>query len=103
MLEEAIKKLDVVPLQVLIEASILEVTLRDNLSYGVEWFFKNGINDKRSQGTLDLGEPGLSALSPGFSFTIVDAADQVRIALNALENESEVNVLSSPSLMVRDV
>ena len=102
MVAEAIKKLDVIPLQVLIEASILEVSLRDDLSYGVEWFFKNGLGDKRGRGTLDLGDSGISALSPGFSFTVIDAADQVRVALNALQNESEINVLSSPSLMVLD-
>jgi len=102
MIEETIRKLDVVPLQVLIEASILEVSLRDDLSYGVEWFFKNSIENRKGRGTLDLGDSGLAALSPGFSFTIVDSADQVRIALNALQNESEVNVLSSPSLMVLD-
>lgn len=105
MVEEAIKKLDVVPLQVLIEASILEVSLRDDLSYGVEWFFKNTIDGSKGRSgvsTLDLGDSGISALSPGFSFTVIDAADQVRVALNALENESDVNVLSSPSLMVLD-
>ncbi|HET7594969.1 MAG TPA: secretin N-terminal domain-containing protein, partial [Stellaceae bacterium] len=39
MIEEAIKRLDVVPLQVLIEATIAEVTLNDNLQYGLQWFF----------------------------------------------------------------
>ena len=105
MVELALVKLDVVPLQVLIEASIIEVSLKDDLNYGIEWFFKNSIergNVTEGRGTLDLGEPGLSALSPSFSYTIVDTAEQVRVALNALEQESEVNVLSSPSLMVLD-
>lgn len=105
MVEQAIKKLDVVPLQVLIEASIIEVTLNDDLSYGVEWFFKNTIersNVAEGRGTLDLGASGISALNPGFSYTILDTADQVRVALNALQEESEINVLSSPSLMVLD-
>ncbi len=106
MVESAIKKLDVVPLQVLIQASILEVTLRDDLSYGVEWFFKNGLqggsSGKAGIGRLDLGSTGISALSPSFSYTVIDNVDQVRIALNALANESEVNILSSPSLMVLD-
>ncbi len=103
--ESALIKLDTVPLQVLIEASILEVTLRDDLNYGVEWFFKNSIsrgNVTEGRGTLDLGEAGLSALTPSFSYTIVDNADQVRLALNLLEKESDVNVLSSPSLIVLD-
>ncbi|PCJ40018.1 MAG: type II secretion system protein GspD [SAR86 cluster bacterium] len=104
MIEAAIRQLDIVPLQVLIEASIIEVTLRDELSYGVEWFFQNGINSGEFDGfgTLDLGSPGITALAPGFSYTILDSAAQVRVALNALATVSEVSVLSSPSLMVLD-
>ena len=103
MVAAAIEKLDVVPLQVLIEASILEVTLNDDLNYGVEWFFNNKVgNGRQGQGQLDLGDAGLSALSPGFSYTIVNSASNIKVALNALATESEVNVLSAPSLMVLD-
>jgi general secretion pathway protein D len=105
MVESAVRKLDVVPLQVLIEARILEVALRDDLSYGVEWFFhNNNINggEGRSRGALDLGAPGIAGLAPGFSYTIIDTADDVRLALNLLAEESDVNVLSAPSLMVLD-
>ncbi len=102
MVEATIKKLDIVPLQILIEASIIEVTLSDDLNYGVEWFFKNNFGSKGGRGTLDLGEAGLAALAPSFSYTIVDSANNVRLALNALAAESSINVLSSPSLMVLD-
>ena len=103
MVLAALTKLDIVPLQVLIEASIVEVSLRDELGYGVEWFFKNNFergNVVGGRGALDLGSPGITALSPSFSYTILDNADQARVALNALEQETQVNVLSSPSLMV---
>ena len=101
MVVAAIRKLDVVPLQVLIEASILEVTLNDDLNYGVEWFFKNRLDSSYTgQGQLDLGDAGIAALAPGFSYTIISSAANIRIALNALEEVSEVNVLSAPSLMV---
>ncbi len=103
MVAAAIQKLDIVPLQVLIEASILEVTLNDDLNYGVEWFFKNKLDDLHSgQGQLDLGDAGIAALAPSFSYTIINNASNVRVALNALQTESEINVLSSPSLMVLD-
>ena len=106
MVETAIRKLDIVPLQVLIEASILEVTLNDDLSYGVEWYFNNGFNSNKvssGRGVLDLGKGNtLAAPVPSFSYTIVNTAAQVRLAISALENESKVNVLSSPSLMVLD-
>ena len=102
MVEVALARLDVVPLQVLIEASIIEVSLTDELDYGVEWFFKNNFdrgNVVGGRGTLDLGGAGISALSPSFSYAVLDNTDQARIALNALEEETQVNVLSSPSLM----
>jgi general secretion pathway protein D len=105
MIESALHQLDIVPLQVMIEARILEVVLRDDLSYGVEWFFQNNnlsSGDRRSRGTLDLGAAGISALAPGFSYTVIDTADRVRFALNLLASESDVNVLSSPTLMVLD-
>jgi general secretion pathway protein D len=103
MVAAAIKKLDVVPLQVLVEASILEVTLNGDLNYGVEWFFNNRVGSNRSgEGQLDLGAAGISALAPGFSYTIVNSVGNVKAALNALESESEINVLSAPSLMVLD-
>jgi len=38
-IENAIRKLDVIPRQVLIEVNIFEVTLNNDLRYGVEWYF----------------------------------------------------------------
>ena len=67
--------------------------------------FKNNFergNVTGGRGTLDLGSPGITAFSPSFSYTVLDNIDQARIALNALEQETQVNVLSSPSLMVLD-
>jgi general secretion pathway protein D len=102
MVEAALRQLDIVPQQVLIEASIIEVTLTDELRYGVEWFFKGQFDNHRSQTKLDLGDAGISALTPGFSYAVIDASNVVRGVLNALASESKINVLSSPSLMVLD-
>ena len=41
-IESALRQLDLIPLQVLIEATIAEVALQDQLRYGVEWFFRYG-------------------------------------------------------------
>lgn len=101
MVATAIEKLDIIPLQVLIEASILEITLSDELRYGVEWFFNNKIDrGLTGLGRLDLGDTGLSALAPGFSYSIINNTSDVKVVLNTLARESEVNVLSAPSLMV---
>ena len=58
-IERILEKLDVIATQVLIEASIVEVTLVDGLQYGLEWIFQNGIgNDYSGEGLLDLGAAG---------------------------------------------
>jgi general secretion pathway protein D len=101
MLREALKQLDLVPLQVFVEANVVEVSLTDDLNYGVEWFFKNNFaDDKGGRGLLDLGSAGLNPLVPGFSYAVVDAANRVRAIINALAAQTDVNVLSSPTLMV---
>lgn len=100
---QALKKLDVLPMQVLIEASIVEVSLTDELSYGLEWYFKHNdvLQNKRAVGSLDLGG-GLAAAVPGFSYTVFDAANSVRGVLNMLASDGKVKIISSPSLMVLD-
>lgn len=104
LIEAALRKLDVLPMQVLVEASIVEVTLSDDLSYGLEWFFKNGLSNssKRATGSLDLGSNGLASIVPGFSYSVIDSAGAVRAVFNTLASENRVNVVSSPSLMVLD-
>lgn len=100
--ERAIKKLDVLPLQVMVEATIVDVELTDEFSFGLEWFFKSSHGDKSGFGTFDSGSPGLAPIAPGFSYAVVDAADIVRGVLNTLAGDSRLDVISSPSLMVLD-
>ena len=104
MVESAIRKLDILPKQVLVEATIIEVSLTGDLNFGVEWFFKNGGfgKGKRGQGQLNLGTDGIAVAAPGFSYSIIDGVDDIRVVLNALESETNVQVLSSPSVMVLD-
>lgn len=104
VIESALKRLDVQEMQVLIEASILEVSLTDELSYGLEWYFKNNdvYKGKLGEGLLDLdNKSGIGAIIPGFSYTI-SGNSAVSAVLNALASDSKLNVISSPSLMVLD-
>lgn len=105
--KKILEKLDVVATQVLIEASIVEVTLTDDLQYGLEWTFQNGIgNDYSGSGALNLtgllGSAGGNALAQGFSYTVTNKAGAVRAIVNALAEKSLVNVISTPSVMVLD-
>ena len=101
-IEQLLRRLDLLPLQVLVETSIVDVGLTGDFSFGVEWFFKNNLDSKRGIGRLDTGGGGIGAIVPGFSYSIVDAADLVRFVLNTLASEGKANILSSPSLMVLD-
>lgn len=107
-IEKALKKLDVLPLQVLVEASIVEVTLDKELKYGLQWFFKNSSGRFNGVGGLNIPSSGVvsgalnGVLRPAdFTYALFDAAD-TRAVLNAVAGDSRLNVLSSPSLMVLD-
>jgi len=101
IIESALERLDTLPLQVIIEVSIIDVILTDDLRYGVEWFFKNTIDGKAGKGELNFGA-GVGVGATGFSYSLVDSDNLVRAVLNALAEESKINVISSPSLMVLD-
>lgn len=101
----ALERLDIVPLQVFIEATIAEVTLNDTLKYGLEWFFDVGNNTVSFNTTGQrTSNPDPSRLIfsqfPGFSWLF--ATDDVRVVLNALTQITDVKVISSPTLLVLD-
>lgn len=90
-------RLDIVPLQVLIEVTIAEVALNNDLRYGLQWFFESG--DFAT--TLSSFSSGaVSAVFPGFNAVFDSGA--VRVVLNALAEVTDVKVISSPQLMVLD-
>jgi general secretion pathway protein D len=94
----ALKQLDVSPMQVLVEVTIAQVTLADNLSFGVEWFFRNKFGSLTGEGQLDFGS-GLAGLgAPGFTYAL--SGTDVRFVLNTLAEETNLSILSSPSLLV---
>ena len=100
-IEQALRELDKAPMQVLIEASIVEVSLTGNLEYGVEWYLQNGLSRGRQGEALwDANkDAGIGPKLPGFSYTI-SKADVVRATLNAVATKSQVRLLSSPSILV---
>ncbi|PSJ41276.1 type II secretion system protein GspD [Zobellella taiwanensis] len=102
--EQAIKRLDQLPLQVLVEATIVEVSLEDELRYGLQWYFKNNLGGGRT-GAGGLGPlpiPTADSLAASSASYEVFSASGTRALLTALASDSKVNVISSPSLMVLD-
>ncbi len=93
--EATLRKLDILPLQVRIDATIAEVTLNDTLRYGTQFFFKSGgLNGALSFGSATTFASGF----PGFVLN----AQNGDVAISALQAVTEVNVLSSPQLLVMD-
>ena len=96
-LARLINSLDSTPVQVLLEATIAEVSLNDELNFGLRWFFENeGISGTFS----DASNGGVSSEFPGLSLIFGGASPSA--AINALNSITDVNVVSSPSLVVLD-
>ena len=102
-IESVIKQLDIMPLQVLIDATIIEVQLSGALQYGLQWYFSHNIsNDVGSAGFLGstLGGALAAGATGGFTYVIQNSAKNLQIELDALASSGKTKVLSSPSLMV---
>jgi general secretion pathway protein D len=89
--------LDVIPNQVLIEATIAEITLNDDLKFGVRSF----LNGSKNSATFS-DDPGgaIASVFPGFSYALTTA--KFAATLNMLNQITNVNIISSPSLTVMD-
>jgi general secretion pathway protein D len=102
VIEGMLRKIDIIPLQVLIEATIAEVDLNDSLEYGTQFFFKaTGANFAGTLGPLS-GLPAISGLSFPSTLGFFTLSKQPNFALSALAAVTKVKVLSAPQIMVLD-
>lgn len=91
----ALKQLDRRPLEVLIEVTIADVTLSDQLRYGVRWFFESG-NHTLTFSNLETG--AVTSQFPGLSY--VYAVTNAKGVLDLLSSITHVEVISAPQLFV---
>jgi general secretion pathway protein D len=97
IIEAALHKMDVAPIQVQLEVAIAEVTLNDGLQYGVQYFYQP---DNKQQLVLSNGpSAAITSVFPGFSYMFTQGTN-IRVILNALSNVTHVEVISSPEIMV---
>ena len=89
-----IKRLDILPKQIGLEVMIAEVTLTDKFKQGVEFALSNGNYTAGTLGALGAAEFG------GLSYVLTGANG--RVTMNSFQSDSLVNVLSRPSIVVRD-
>ena len=107
IIREVLKKLDIVPRQVLINVVIAEITLSGSLEYGVQWYLKGAMSDYKTRAALDDGttrtiDTVLGKGTEGLSLAVFDSSDFLRGLVTALETEGEINILSSPNILAVD-
>jgi len=92
-------ELDVPPRQVLIEATVAELTLRDELKYGLEWYLRNKMlkGDYTFQTIFNVPTGG-----PGLVYQFISDSGKFNVLINAFALDDKVNILSTPRLMVLD-
>jgi general secretion pathway protein D len=95
--ERLLRSLDSPARQVLLEATIVEVSLNDEINIGTRWFFESGNWDFRFS---DLPSGSVAGSNPGF--TAVFGVGGADVALSALAGVTDVKVISAPTLMVLD-
>ncbi|GHA85328.1 type II secretion system protein D [Lysobacter bugurensis] len=118
-IRDVIQRLDTMPLQVHIEAQVVEVQLSGALQYGVNWFFENAVSDPIAEGGAGLpsaegrdfwgdlrgslravasadGTIGPAQLA--WTFLGRDAA----AVITALDQVTDLQVLQTPSVFVRN-
>ncbi len=120
IIEQALKKLDVPSRQVMIEVTIAQVKLNDNLNFGVDWLFKGAAPSGRGSGGSFLqnkpfnpavptsaagaAASGLAIAAQGFSYLINNAnfPGGVQAALNLLDSYGNTKVIANPHIAALD-
>jgi general secretion pathway protein D len=92
-LQPIIRQLDIMPKQVMLEVVIAEVKLTGSFAKGVEFAITSGASsDKQSAFSFDS--------EGGFNYSIVGLPGNFNVNLN--QTDGLINVLSKPTLVVRD-
>src|SRR5258706_548710 len=112
IVESALRRLDVVRRQVLVEVLLAEVTLSDNLSFGIDWFIRTQWRGNPTVGALNTlgGLPPTNALPSatnivpamsGLQLINITGAE-IRAVLNTQGSDGRTTILATPNIMVLD-
>lgn len=104
LINAMLRKIDILPLEVRIDATIAEVDLDNALQYGTQFFFQSagGINGILNNATSTLTTPANVALDSNFPGFVLGGTGTggAPLAISALQQVTKVQVLSSPELLV---
>ncbi len=108
-IRDVIEKLDVMPMQVHIEAQVAEVNLTGQLQYGVNWYFENAVNAATTAGGAGLppaagrniwGDIAGTVTNGGVGWTFL--GKNAAAVISALDQVTNVRLLQTPSVFVRN-
>jgi general secretion pathway protein D len=105
LIRQVLESIDTPPLQVLIEVTVAEVVLNNNLRYGVQYFINSrGGANNNVQSLLSTGSTlaGIAPTLPGAALSLTAANFQPKIILDALSELTQTKVISTPRLLVLD-
>lgn len=113
-IREVVERLDVMPMQVHIEAQVVEVQLTGALEYGVNWFFENAVSDPVASGGAGLPNAAgrgiwgdlrgsirpADTVNPGLAWTFLGR--NAGAVISALDQVTDLRLLQTPSVLVRN-
>ena len=112
-IREVIERIDVMPMQVHIEAQVVSVALKGALQYGVSWFFDNAVGEagfpyptgRNSFGSYSGGVsqpdvPNGSSIGNLLSWSFL--GKNAAAIVSALDNVTDVRTLSAPSVFTQN-
>ena len=105
VIESALKKLDVIRRQVLVEVLLAEVTLTDDLSFGIDWFItmRNQTSGTlNTLGTLPATRTGTVNPFAGGLQLVNLTGNEIRAVLQTFGQDKRATILASPQIMVLD-
>jgi len=122
VIEAALKKLDIPSRQVMMEVTVANVTLNDEIDFGIDWLFRGGAPSGRGSGGLIVGSgstagnpaapvgSGTTAVNPalgiaqGFTYIINNAnfPGGVQAVLRLLDTYGDTKVIANPHLAALD-
>lgn len=108
-IRDVIERLDVMPMQVQIEAQVVSVALKGALQYGVSWYFDNALagqglpypTGRNSYGSYS-GSLGPMANGGGNLLSWTFLGSSAAAIIQALDNVTDVRTLSSPSVFTQN-
>jgi general secretion pathway protein D len=107
-IREVIERIDVMPMQVHIEAQVVSVALKGALQYGVSWFFDNGVAEaglpyptgRNSFGSYGGGVSNIPNVGNLLSWTFL--GNNAAAIVSALDQVTDVRTLSAPSVFTQN-